>query len=225
MLKVEYLYQSGFTVETENHFLVFDYYRGELKIPHKNTTFFVTHGHEDHYNQKIFDYKSRADYIISDDITGLEEDYNIKLVHKGDNFSFKNMYIRVFGSTDQGSSFLVSLDGINIFHSGDLNWWAWEDMGQARELERKHEYTSEINKLKNLNISIDLAFVPVDPRLRHNYYLAGDYFIKTLKPKYFFPMHFGDNYTFNQKFIHKMKDFNTHIPNVDRKNQLFTLSI
>lgn len=221
-VKIEYLYNSGFTLETDNHFLVIDYYKGDLKIPNKNTTFFVSHHHEDHFNPDIFKYED-AKFVLSDDITGVDRRRNIIFVHSGDNISFNFMDIKVFGSTDEGSSFLISLDGLNIFHSGDLNWWAWEDMGPEREEKRKIEYTSEIDKLEASKLALDIAFVPVDPRLLHNYYLAGEYFINRLKPKYFFPMHFGDNYDCNEKFIHKMKTSSTHIFNVDKKNQEFFL--
>ncbi len=223
-IEVNYLYNSGFTIETDKHFLVIDYYRGELNIPDKNTTFFVTHHHEDHFNLDIFKYKN-AKFVLSDDIKNVDKQRNIIFVHEGDNISFNFMDISVFGSTDEGSSFLITVDNITIFHSGDLNWWAWEDLGQKREDERKIEYTSEIDKLKLLNKNIDLAFVPVDPRLLHNYYLAGEYFINILKPKYFFPMHFGDNYSYNKKFIHKMQASNTHIFNVDKINQKFEIEL
>lgn len=224
-VKVEYLYNSGFTVETDNHFLVIDYYKGDLKIPDKNTTFFVTHHHLDHYNKEIFKYEN-AKFVLSDDITDVEKNENLIFVHEDESIVlFNDLEIMVFGSTDEGSSFLITIDGLNIFHSGDLNWWAWEDMGPQREAERKIEYTSEINKLKDLNLNIDIAFVPVDPELRHNYFLAGDYFINTIAPKFFFPMHFGDNYSCNEKFIHKMDGCHTHIFNVDKINQKFSLEL
>lgn len=220
-IKVEYIYHSGFSIETKNHFLVFDYYKGDLNIPDKNTTFFVTHGHADHYNKKIFDYKNRAKYVISDDIEDVKESNNIKLVHPGDEIKFNGMDIKVLGSTDEGSSFMVKLDGYTFFHAGDLNWWAWEDSTKEKELERERDYKFEVDKL--LGEEIDLAFVPVDPRLKHNYHLAGEYFIKSLKPKYFFPMHFGDNSEYNKDFIEKMKDYPSKIFNLEGKNKKFEL--
>ena len=43
------------------------------------------------------------------------------------NLSLKGVKIKAFGSTDIGISFLVSVDGVDIFHAGDLNWWHWWD--------------------------------------------------------------------------------------------------
>lgn len=220
-IEIKYLYNSGWTLETENHFLVFDYYKGDLNIPDKNTTFFISHGHEDHYNRDVFDHLLTANYIISDDIQGLFERDNIKIVKAGDEFYFNDLRVLVLDSTDLGVAFLIKVDGLTIFHAGDLNWWAWDDSTAEKELDRERKYKKEIDKM--VCAEIDVAFVPVDPRLKENYYLAGEYFIKTLKPKYFFPMHFRDNYEFNKKFIDKMKSFKTHIFDITERNQVFKL--
>lgn len=34
------------------------------------------------------------------------------------------MKVKAFDSTDEGLSYLVEMDGIRIFHAGDLNNWA-----------------------------------------------------------------------------------------------------
>lgn len=56
ILHVTYLYHSGFLVETENCFCLFDYYKGTLPPldPDKPVLVFVSHSHEDHYNPEIF---------------------------------------------------------------------------------------------------------------------------------------------------------------------------
>jgi hypothetical protein len=38
---------------------------------------------------------------------------------------------------------------------------------------------------------VDVAFFPVDPRLKDYAYHGGNYFIEKLKPAFFFPMHFS----------------------------------
>ncbi len=220
-IKVEYIYNSGFTLETDKDFLVFDYYKGNLDIPDKNTTFFVTHGHDDHFNPEIFNYKDIANYVISDDVENIQESDNIRLVHPDEEINFNGMEIKILGSTDEGSSFLVKLDGLTIFHAGDLNWWAWEDSGEEKELQREKDYKFEVDKL--IGTPIDIAFVPVDPRLEKNFHLAGEYFINTLKPDYFFPMHFGDNYEYNKRFIEKMKNSDTKIFNLKYGNESFQI--
>lgn len=55
-MRITYLGHSGFLVETKGHYLLFDYYTGKLPVflPEKKLTVFVSHSHQDHYNQEIF---------------------------------------------------------------------------------------------------------------------------------------------------------------------------
>lgn len=79
MMKITYIYHSGFTVELEKSILIFDYYKGELEKfdPNKQIYVFSSHGHPDHFNKDIFNlsktYKN-VTYILSHDIlTTLEK--------------------------------------------------------------------------------------------------------------------------------------------------------
>jgi L-ascorbate metabolism protein UlaG (beta-lactamase superfamily) len=48
-MKIEYIFHSGFTVETDNYFLVFDYYKGKINLREdKRTVVFSSHNHGDH---------------------------------------------------------------------------------------------------------------------------------------------------------------------------------
>lgn len=220
-MKIEYIYNSGFTLETENYFLIFDYYKGKINLSNKKTIVFVTHRHEDHYNTDIFDFKGNISYVLSDDIKLDKEFKNVNFVRPDSSLKIHDLNIRVFGSTDLGVSFLISVDGLNIFHAGDLNWWYWEndEPGEKEEMER--DFKKEISKLKGSNI--DLAFFPVDPRLGQAFGKGGEYFISKLSPKNFIPMHFGDNYDTTTKFIHKMKGSNTNIVEIKKINQQILL--
>ena len=221
-IKVEYIYNSGFTIETENKFLVIDYYKGRLDIPEdKDLIFLVTHHHYDHYNKKIFDYSDRANYILSFDINDIEERDNIYFIDVDEKLEVDGIKILALGSTDEGSSFYIELDGWKIFHAGDLNWWAWEDQGEEKERERERNFKKEVDKLKGYDL--DIVFGPVDPRLEKNYYLGGKYMIDELEPDYFFQMHFKDDYSKIDKFIEMMRDRATKVFKLDKKNQSFEL--
>lgn len=218
--KVEYIYHSGFTLETEDHFLVFDYYQGDLKLKDKKTYIFSTHGHHDHFNPEILDLEGDIKYIFSDDIE-VESDRVIYFIKAYKTLLLDDLDIKAFSSTDLGVSFLIKLDGISIFFAGDLNWWSWNSDTQKERDTMEYLFKKKIDRIDGENI--DIAFFPVDPRLEENYYLGGEYFIESLHPEYFFPMHFGDNYSKNEKFIHKMKDSETEIVNIEHKNQVFIL--
>ena len=220
-MKIEYIFNSGFTLETENNFLIFDYYKGQLNLSDKKTTVFVSHGHDDHYNEKIFDLKGNINYVLSDDIK-LEGSFdNIRFVKPDSTLQVDDLDIKVFGSTDLGVSFLISVDGFNIFHAGDLNWWYWENDEEEEKERMEKAFKDEINKIKGPKI--DLAFFPVDPRLGHAFSKGGEFFIKELSPKIFIPMHFGDNFHTTRDFIHKMKDYNTEIVEIHKENQIISI--
>lgn len=77
VFEVTYLGHSGFSVETEQCILIFDYSEayavGELpdwKKP-KPWYFFVSHKHQDHYNRKIFQWAEQHEqvyYLLSNDL-------------------------------------------------------------------------------------------------------------------------------------------------------------
>ena len=134
---------------------------------------------------------------------------------------YLNLKIKTFGSTDLGVSFLIETDGLNIFFAGDLNWWHWKNDPDEENIQMEKDFKYEMDKLTNENV--DIAFFPVDPRQEENYYLGGEYFIEQMKPKYFFPMHFGDNYEVIDKFKEKMKDSNTEIIKISHRNERFTI--
>jgi len=53
---------------------------------------------------------------------------------------------------------------------------------------------------------IDIAFVPVDPRLGVNTLEGVELFYKVLKPKLIVPMHFSDDYSQMKNFIETFKN-------------------
>ncbi|MPN53382.1 hypothetical protein SDC9_201046 [bioreactor metagenome] len=127
------------------------------------------------------------------------------------------MKIKTLGSTDLGVSFLVSADGISIFHAGDLNWWYWWDDTPEEIRTMEQAFKKEIHKLRD--IKIDVAFFPVDPRLKHNYSLGGEYFIKEIKPEIFIPMHFGEDYRAIKAFADKVKEYPAKLIEITAKGQ------
>lgn len=219
-VKVEYIFHSGFTVETLNHFLIFDYYHGDLKLKDKKTYIFSTHSHYDHFNPNILDLKGDIKYIFSDDIE-IESKREIHFMRAYKTLLLDDLKIKTFSSTDLGVSFLVQVDGVSIFFAGDLNWWSWNSDTQQERDTMEYLFKKKVDRIEGEKI--DIAFFPVDPRLAENYSLGGEYFIEKFHPTYFFQMHFGDNYEKVEDFIHKMRDKSTKIVSIEHKNQVFNL--
>lgn len=222
-IKVEHIIHSCFTVETKDHFLVFDYYAGDIELSkNKKNYVFVTHGHGDHYTPEIFNWEGRdIKYVISSDIEVNREDKKIYIMSPDEILEFDDIDVKTFGSTDLGLSFLVNVDGITIFHAGDLNWWYWNSDSPNEKKEMEMAFKGEIASIKGEEI--DIAFFPVDPRLEENFHLGGEFFIKEIKPKYFLPMHFGDKFGTSKKFIHKIKNSPSKIVEITNKNQIIEL--
>lgn len=191
-LKIKHIFHSGFEVQYEDIIILFDVYNNLEGYKNKKIYCFSTHSHGDHYSPDMLDLRNKNEvhYIFSSDIDA--EGHDITFVNEGDEINTKRMQIKVFGTTDLGVSFYVKLDDVTLFHSGDLNWWHWDnDTDDVKEAE-KIQFQTEINRL--IGLPIDFAFVPVDPRLNKHNRLAMDYVIETLKPKYLIPMHFGTQY-------------------------------
>lgn len=223
-ISIRYLFNSGFTVQTKNNFLVFDYYKGTVNFGSGNPYVFSSHGHPDHYNKEVFKWQNseRAiKYIFSSDIEYKSGNEEVTFISPDEELNVDDIKIKAYGSTDLGVSFLIYVDGITIFHAGDLNWWYWPD-DTAEEIEIMEKmFKREVAKLKGQHI--DIAFFPVDPRLEHNYSLGGEYFIKEISPRFIIPMHFGDKYEATKSFIEKMKNSGTVVLEISQTGQEINL--
>ena len=194
--EIQYLHHSGFTVKTQSHFLVFDY----DGIPPEfspfsaegGTAVFASHRHSDHYVPGILAWKEKnpaIQVILSYDIPSKEGCFSI---HPNETLQFDGVTVKALDSTDEGVAFLVEVDGRKIYHAGDLNWWHWNEESDSYNTEMALSYRREIEKLAG--IKIDLAFVPLDPRLEDAYLYGVDFFARTTQAEMIFPMHmWGDH--------------------------------
>lgn len=208
---IVHLGHSSFLVETKNNILIFDYFKDTPTLieansekvvlsednfkTNKNILVFATHIHEDHYNPVIFQWEKinpNIKYILSSDIKENMNESRFYYMNPYENLKIEDININTYGSTDKGVSFLVEVDGLNVFHAGDLNWWHWKSFTKDQLKAEEEDFKREVNKLIGNNI--DIAFIPVDPRLEEFYYLAGVYFAEKVNPKLLVPMHFGDNF-------------------------------
>ena len=218
---VYYIYHSAFVVELEKSILIFDFYKFPnnkinkkeeffnrfIKRTDKKVYVFATHSHPDHFNKEILTWSKineNIKYILSDDIR-IHKHKNFYFTKEDDSFELDNLKINTFGSTDLGSSFYINTENKNIFHSGDLHFWHWEDDTPEEEKAMYDAYMVQLEKIKKLN-RIDIAFVPVDPRLGANTLEGVELFYKYLKPKIIVPMHFSDDYSQMKNFIEKFKN-------------------
>ncbi len=198
----------------------------DLKYSSKKIVVFVSHFHQDHYDRKIFDWQKtipQIQYVLSDDVTPIRTVQNVHKVHFGKIYQIDDIIIETFHSNDEGVAFLVKADNKVIYHAGDLNWWHWNGENDKFNKGIAGMYKKEIDKMKDS--VIDVAFVPVDPRLEENYILGLDYIMKTIKVKKAFPMHFWKKYDIYNTLQKDERSVNYRncVVSIQHMNELFVI--
>lgn len=206
-MKVVYVEHSSFLVALENCYLLFDYFQGEIpKMDREKELYvFVSHRHGDHFSPVIFELAEnypKVQYVISDDIwqSRVPEELYGRIVFMGPGEEKKvgPVFVRTYRSTDEGVAFLLTVDNVCIYHAGDLNHWYW--IGESENWNRQmgENYHAELDRIKGGKVNV--AFLPVDPRLEEYYCLGADEFMKTVGADWVFPMHFWGDYEVGKRW-------------------------
>ena len=188
--------------------------------------FLSSHFHRDHFNPFIFrfwDYAHsqnlpRVHFVLSSDIRTRRkklclpyiEQGAVSLLAKGESVEFADDHFSVeaFGSTDCGRSFLLTLDGWQIFHAGDLNEWHWqeENSPQASKAAVKF-YERELEFIQSKmqqRRGFDVAMFPCDPHMRSNIFSGVSKLVHTIPTSVLVPMHmWEENQSINQALEHE----------------------
>ncbi len=209
-MKVTYIHHSGFFVQQERACFLFDYFKGPLPEPSELPLFiFVSHGHRDHFNTAVLDYGKRwknVHWILSDDIdpecvpaklmpyvTVASADNNYAISLGGTDISFSTLR-----ATDIGNAYLIRSGGKTLYHAGDLHLWLWrEDPQEDRDMQTAFEI--EMEKLRGL--TIDAAFLPLDPRQGRDAYLGLDNTARLADIKRIYPMHCWQKFNIIKKLL------------------------
>lgn len=216
-MKLTYIYHSGFTVETEDCFLVFDWWKDPAGVmdnvlaSEKPVYVFSSHFHEDHFDRKILSWKGQKQnirYILSKDILkhyrAGREQADVWLA-KGGRWEDGTVSVTAAGSNDSGVSWIVETCGRRIFHAGDLNNWysrfltddftgglvySKETGKEVDPLREEKMFLGELRDIGKIADSFDVAFFPVDSRTGNGYTRGARQFIGRFHVGLFVPMHF-----------------------------------
>lgn len=219
---IQHLSHSGFLISHGKFVLLFDCIDGVdiSAIKDKEIIFFASHQHKDHFNPDLARSLSpyHTTYILSNDIeeTVSQPDLTCSMGPYQE-VTLGPLHVRTFSSTDRGVSFYVELLGKRYFHSGDLNWWHWERMSPQELAQEEADFKAEIAKIQSL--TIDFAFVPVDPRLKEYGILAANYFCRMVQPKYLIPMHSFGDYGYYHDLENRLELGSTQLIPSDEKGQ------
>ena len=200
-MKVTYIHHSAFLVETETACLLFDYFTGEVpEIPADKPLYVLaSHRHGDHFSEVIFDLAREHEkivFILSSDIWTKRvpaelRDRAVSLA-PDQSWSDEVLQVETYKSTDEGVAFWCKVDGLDIYHAGDLNHWYWEGEDEQWNRDMTAAYRAEIEKMRGRKA--DVALLPLDPRLEQWFYLGIDDWMKVADADRIFPMHFWEQF-------------------------------
>ena len=187
-MKLDYIYHSGFAIEADGVTVIIDYYKDSSETEYNKGIVhdyllgrpgelyvISSHFHPDHFNRAT---REDATYI-----------------NKGDVYEDPNIRIEAFGSTDVGVSFLIDLQGVRLFHAGDLNNWHWSEESTPQEIRKAEgDFLAEVKCLQQTAPSVDVAMFPVDNRIGKDYMRGAEQFVERIKTTIFVPMHFSEEY-------------------------------
>lgn len=239
-MKVKYIEHSCFMVELQHVVLLFDYYKGNIPAidKEKDIIVFASHSHEDHFNLDIFSEMRtypNVKYVFSRDIKrkynrkfflrhGVEENQydNITFIGADESIDIGSLCdnnvvykINTIKSTDLGVAFCIEADGKNIYHGGDLNWWAWSEEPIEDQKYMEKMFKESMEKIDGYHFHV--AFLPLDPRQKDEFYLGFNYFMKHTKTDKAFAMHFwGDSSVIDRlKQMDIAKEYSSRIAEID----------
>lgn len=248
-MQVIFIHHSCFLIEVDDKVLIFDYFDGNKvngytftgKIPEyeKDTKIYMfsSHSHKDHYDMDVLRWADKypnMKYIFSKDIRiaphflekhGIDPRVRerVTFVSADKKYQVDDLNIRTLRSTDAGVAFYVETNGATFFHAGDLGDWKWEGAGELTNGAQERSYKFQIRQLAKL--PINLAFVPMDPRLGQYQYDGFDFFLKTTDADLVFPMHMWQNYEGIAQYKRKITNSGMadRVMDISRENQVFLI--
>lgn len=226
---IKYHEHSGFSIKVNDIFFMFDYYKGDLPINDirsaKKAFIFVSHSHQDHYNTEIFNLREHNENITYIFPKGMSVNEEVVYMLPNQKLHIRGITVEAFDSTDEGVCYLATYNDAKLFHAGDLNLWSWRNDSTADEiLKAEKDYYRIINTMLRSTTDIDIAFFPVDPRMKEYYEEGAVKFLEAFNVLHFFPMHMCkkyqaanilDEYEFKNTIFYKInsdnKDFKIYI--------------
>lgn len=224
-MNVTYIFHSGFLVETDACYYLFDYWKGTLPAMDtaKPVFVFASHSHADHYDPEIFSLlcslgvkriiavlardicrnrKRLPEFLQSEAAEEICAAYSagqaqqtkmiplLEAYHSTEYDLPFHTHVQTLLSTDSGVAYYVTCPEGSIYHAGDLNEWNSPDTPEQERRQMSGSYRASVNKLKGK--TIDIAFLPLDPRLKGCYADGFLYFLKNMDVRQVFPMHYWE---------------------------------
>ncbi|WP_455581572.1 MBL fold metallo-hydrolase [Dysosmobacter sp.] len=215
MIRAVFLAHSGFLVELPSVTLLFDWWKGDLPPlrPGVPLLVFASHRHEDHFRPDIFaldDGSRPVWFLLGKDIrltarnrarwqlSSQTAEKCLCLAGGQQAEPLPGIRVETLPSTDEGVAFLVAADEKTIYHAGDLNWWHWEGEEPAWNRDMEVRFQRYLEPLRRRHI--DLAMVPLDPRLGDACGWGLAYFLDLTQTRRVLPMHQWEDVSPTERF-------------------------
>ena len=238
-MKVTFLAHSGFLVQLEQVDLLFDWWQGDLPEldGSKPLVVFASHSHQDHFKPDIFrldDGRRPVRFLLGNDIkftrqrrarwglTPETEAHCQRLAGGLAALPLPGVKVYTFPSTDAGVAFLVEAEGKTIYHAGDLNWWYWAEEPDPWNPDMERNFKRYTAPLKGRHI--DLAMLPLDPRLESGEFLGMAYLLEQADIQTAIPMHQWADYGLTERFLEQYPQYKEKVLSVTGRGQVFDLA-
>ncbi len=252
-MKITFIAHSGFLVEWEDFYTLFDWWQGELPPLDRSKPLlvFASHSHEDHFDKRIFTLPAAyplTRYVLSHDIRlatrrweklGLTQEIFSRVTSIRSDSLFPTeaggepLTIRTIQSTDVGVAFLISAEGKLVYHAGDLNWWHWTEEGKMYCNNMAANYRRAIGKLAaavqdeaadcGCEPVIDAAMAPLDPRLGDAYAMGIEYLLEHVSVRRVLPMHLWEKFDWIDRYRREHPADAAKIVPIHANNTVFDL--
>ncbi|UCD06185.1 MAG: ankyrin repeat domain-containing protein [candidate division WOR-3 bacterium] len=219
-----YLGHSGVAIKTKNNLLIFDYWNyGQqpdepcLANGHINTdeikgqkvTVFVTHNHIDHHDSVIYYWQESIPNITY--IFGWSDSTNTDYTRIGPRETTKigEIEIKTIQSPEAeeaGGTFVVSVDGLVIFHQGGYS----HDTTQYDLFKKDIQYLGETAK------GADILFLRIGNDWQNEEALLA---IEAVEPKVAFPFHARERESVYRNFAEQAADRSVKVQIVAAENR------
>lgn len=219
-MNVMYIHHSGFLVETDRFYYLFDYESGTLPPMDVTKPILVlsSHSHGDHYNGEVFDLLEKKDMqhvraVLSDDIIAPENTDTLMVSPEREYVLGPEQILTTFRSTDLGVAFLIEDQNKLIYHAGDLNDWVWDEETEDYNRQMTMDYHKQIQLLSEKlgNRELDLAFVVLDPRQEKDYDRGLLWFLENIPAQKVYPMHYWDDPSIIDTFLKEYPEYRAQI--------------
>lgn len=211
-MKITFLYHSAFLVETEQFYLLFDFYKPPLPALSKDKPLFAfaSHSHADHFSEALFSETAgyeKTHFIFARSVRPTPkrlDAWGVSAAQREKGVTMRAhetltldaggvpLTVETLKSTDEGVAFFLSWQGKTLYHAGDLNWWRWKGEDKAWNSNMDASFRRNIEPLRSRRI--DTAFLPLDPRQEEFFDLGMDYVLSIADVRRVFPMHLWERF-------------------------------